>query len=54
MRSVRPNRVKNKASYVDTHEAKGESQDQIKCVSNKHGHIEKSYALPLSLDGVGV
>ena len=54
MRSARPNRVKNKASYIDTHEAKGESQDQIKCASNEHGHMTRSYAPPLSLDGAGV
>ena len=50
MRSARPNRVKNK----DTHGARGEAQDQIKCASNEHGHMTRSYALPLSLDGTGV
>ena len=45
---------KEHASYKDTHEAKGESQDQIKCASNEHGHMPRSYAPPLSLDGAGV
>ena len=54
IRSVRPNRVKNKASYKDTQEAKGEAQDKIKCASNEHGHMTRSYAPPLSLDGAGV
>ena len=54
MRSARPNRVKNKASYKDTKEAKEEAQDQIKCASNEHGHMPRSYAPPLSLDGAGV
>ena len=49
-----PHRVKNKASYKDTHETKGEAQYQIKCASNEHGHMTRSYALPLSLDGAGV
>ena len=54
IRSVRSNRVKNKASYKDTQEAKGEAQDQIKCASNEHGHMTRSYAPRLSLDGAGV
>ena len=54
MRSATPNRVKTKASYKDTQEAKGEAQDQIKCASNEHGHMTRSYAPPLSLDGARV
>ena len=48
------NRVKNKAAYKNTHGARGEAQDQIKCASNEHGHMTRSYALLLSLDGAGV
>ena len=41
-----------KKPHIKTHhEAKGEAQDQIKCASNVHGHMTRSYALPLSLDG---
>ena len=40
--------------HIKTHEIKGEAQDQIKCASNEHGHMTRSYAHPLSLDGAGV
>jgi len=40
-----------KASYEDTHKTKGEAQDRIKCARNIHGHMTRSYALLLLLDG---